>query len=562
MLLRLCIKNYILIDKLELDFKKGLTVITGETGSGKSIIIDALMILFGAKIAKNITRDNTQKLTFEVEFKLNNNESINWLKNNDFIDVDDSSLLICKRVIDNENKSKIYINGYAATNLQIKQLGEMILDIYSQHSSITLLKNETQRKLLDTYAGINEDVIRLGCIYKNINIIQNKIAVIEKQIDETSHKKNSLLAILDEFNHLNIKEGEWLELNTRHKELLNSALIITELNNVSTLIQNSENSIIKQLNYVNKILSKLPLDKNKIDQLLDLVEGLSIDLKELDYLIESIAININQDEFELEKIENKISDIFDKSRKYKVDPEKLLEYISEIKLELTMLSESSDIGLLKNSLSSEFEKYFNLAKSISNNRNKFADKLSINITNILYKLAINGEFKVKVIQSDSPLNYGNENIEYMISYNKGIPLQPFAKVASGGELSRTALALYLLLSNQSPPDVIIFDEIDVGISGKVTSFIGEMLRMLGETKQIVCITHQPQTASYANNHLVVNKTNAENKTVTSINYVNGLQRVNEIARMLGGINITSTTLSHASEMLEVAKNTKNNFKEF
>ena len=553
MLLRLCIRNYILIESLTLDFTKGLTVITGETGSGKSIIIDALMILFGTKVSKNIIRDTAQKLIFEAEFMLNNDASIKWLENNDLINEDNQNILICKRVIDNYNKSKIYINGYASTNLQIKQLGEIILDIYTQHASITLLKNDVQRQLLDNYAGIDKEVIKLTGIYKNIISLKDKKAIMQKQLEQTNKRKEYLNAIIEDLDELDIKEQQWNDLNTRHKELVNSSLILTELNNATMIVQNNDNSIIKQLNYINNKISKLPLDQLKINQLLQLIEEATIELNELDYLIESIANTISQDSDESEQIEKKISSIFEKARKYKVAPENLFNYITQHKLELASCCDNTDLKSLDQQLTNEINLYASLAQIITDKRTKYAHVLSVNITKSLGDLAINGEFKVALTTNNLPSMYGNENIEYMISYNKGIALQPLAKVASGGELSRTALALYLLLSSHNPPDIIIFDEIDVAISGKVTSFIGEMLAMLGKTKQIICITHQPQTASYAENHLVVSKHSSNNKTITAINYVTEQERIDEIARMLGGVVITDTTLSHAQEMLQTVK---------
>ncbi len=547
MLLRLKISNYLLIEQLELDFLAGLTVVTGETGSGKSIIIDALMLLFGSRIPKDIIRDSQKQLTFEAEFKLSNPTTVEWLKANDLEDSDNLDSLICRRVIDHQGKNKTYINGNAVTNGQIKALGELILDIHIQYASVTLLKSETQRNLLDEYAGIQTKI--LYSIFKALNEAKHKLNLAVTKTKVLDAEKERLEVLISEFSALNLKPGEWDEINLEHKQLANAGEVLQEFDFAQNILQGEEYAIIKKISLLNSRLQKIIPYVPKALELTNLLSSAEIELQEISNSLEALATTIELDPDGLAKLEERINIIFDLSRKHKILPEQISEKLDEWAQELDNIIHSNDIAYLEKEVSRLDSEYTKLAKEISIVRKRFAKELGLKVTDYLHQLAITGEFSVLLNQLSEPTGHGLENVEYQVSFNKGIAAQALAKAASGGELSRTALALYLLLSIHNPPEIIIFDEIDVGIGGKVASIVGELLNKLGLVKQVICITHQPQTASFGDNHLVVRKHNNQAVSLAEISYVNSDERINEIARMLGGVKITPTTLSHAKEML-------------
>ena len=523
MLARLKVANFLLIEQLELNFYAGLTVVTGETGSGKSIIIDALMLLFGARVAKDIIRVSQKQAIFEAEFSLSNSLTIVWLEDNDLLDLDNPKNVICRRVVDRQGKNKAYINGHAVTSAQIKALGELILDIHIQHASITLLKSETQRNLLDEYAGI---VIRsLSAIYKSWNDAKQKLHHALSQTEALAVKQQVLAETLAEFATLNLQASEWDELNIQQKQLANAEEVLQELDYAQNILNGPEHTVIKKISHLSSRLQKIAPYFPKVEELIALLTSAEIELQELSNSLSFIATTVEQDPGLLSSVENRINEVFDLSRKYRIAPEQIGEKVREWQNELNALTDGYNIEELRQEVRRLGMEYSVLAKQISITRQKSAKELGAKITEYLHELAIRGEFQVSLVPLSEAGGYGLENIEYQVSFNKGITLQPLAKVASGGELSRTALALYLLLSVHNPPEVIIFDEVDVGIGGKVASIVGEMLFKLGKVKQVICITHQPQTASFGNNHLIVSKHNKQEVTLAEVAYVDGDKRV-------------------------------------
>lgn len=553
MLTRLVITNFLLIEQLELELHTGLTVVTGETGSGKSIIIDALMLLFGARAPRDIIRDGQKSVAFEAEFHLSNLPAIDWLTSNDLLDIDNPTSLICRRVIDCHGKNKSYINGSSVTNSQMKILSDYVLDIHTQHASITLLNPDMQRNLLDEYAQISPITQNLANVFKLINETKHKLDIARASDKELSLRRQQLADSITELSELGLKSHEWEELNAKHKQLANATNILSELGVVQTALQAEDISIIKQINQLNSRLSKIETYDERVRQLVELLNSVTIELKEVGYSIDTIAASIDQDPQLLTDIETRINHIFEVSRKYHILPEQIGENLATLQLELSSLIEDGDISKLEQTLVELEAQYQQLAHQISQARTKYAAQVADKVTQYLHQLSLTGEFKIELSALSAPSSYGLENVEYKVGFNKGMALQPLAKAASGGELSRTALALYLLLSMHNPPEIIIFDEIDVGIGGRVASKVGELLRMLGHSTQVICITHQPQTASYGDWHLVVAKRDNElGAAVTLVDYVVNDSRIDEIARMVGGTKITPTTLSHAREMLGIA----------
>lgn len=547
MLCQLKINNYLLLNHLELDFKSGLTIVTGETGSGKSIIIDGLMIIFGKKINKEVITQNSAN--FEAVFELGQASAISWLKENDLINHDDHNHLICRRSCDSLGKNKFYINGFNVTKTQIEILGEILLDIHTQHASINLLKESTQRELLDQYAGITSKVDEIKTLYQNIQSLTREINDLDVHNQSALDKINYLKNAIDELSNLNMQANTWEELEEQQRKLSNVQTTLNQINDALNLIENQDSSVIQQLKQLSQYLHKLSGIETKASEIAKLCDESLIQINEISYELNQIAKNTVDDPQTLNQLEERMDQIFTLARKHKINPQGIPEYIALLTNELKQLIPTTNLGELQKQLSEYQDQYNTLSQEISIARKQAADTLNTKINKILPTLAINGNFTINVIDSKAN-SFGTNKIEYQVSFNQGMAPQALTTAISGGELSRVALALYLELSQNITPEVIIFDEIDVGIGGKIAALIGQMLKNLSNQSQVICITHQPQTASFAGSHLKVSKHNQEGSTITKVEWINDKSQVEEIARMLSGINITETTLTHAKEMLK------------
>ncbi|RTK96269.1 MAG: DNA repair protein RecN [Neisseriaceae bacterium] len=549
MLLNLQIRNFLLINELELDFENGLTVITGETGSGKSIIIDALMIIFGAKTNSEIIRQDHNSASFSATFEVNNPQIISWLTDANYVNEDDDNTIICRRVIDQNNRSKVYINNNMVTIGAMKELGDMLLDIHTQHASIALLKPDNQRILLDDFAKTTPEVNKLKELYNNINQLNEQIDTARKSSQDIMLKQEILTEKINDLIELDLANNEWENLQIEQKQLANASLILQELDYSLNALNNEHSSLSDTVLSIGSRLDKISDYLPTYTQISQLINSIDAELSELEHEIQHTANSIEQNPEQLAIVDARIDEIYTKARKYRIRPEDIVIQISQWQQELENLFAETDIEKLEAELATLQQEYKDIASKVSIIRKNTANTLSNQVTELLHKLAITGEFKIQIEQLPSPSMYGLDSIQYQICFNKGMQLQPLNKAASGGELSRVALALYVILSINNPPEIIVFDEIDVGIGGGVAEVVGTLLHDLGKSKQVICITHQPQTASCGNYHLLVSKHIDNGITASQIDYLNNKARINEIARMLGGLQITETTLKHAEEML-------------
>lgn len=551
MLANLQIKDFLLIEELELDFFNGLTVITGETGSGKSITIDALMLIFGAKANADIIRSEQNQASFSATFQVDNGKILSWLQTREFLDSSEENSIICRRVIDRNGRSKAYINSLPVTLGVMKELGEMLLDIHTQHASIALLKAENQRMLLDEFAGVSDLVVELGDKYRLVNSLQNKLDAAEEFSQDLVLKQQILGEKIEDLANLNLQAAEWDELQVQQKNLASASLVLQELDFALNLVSGEQSSLADLAATINSRLTKISEFLPNYAQVTQLANSIEAEIGELDHELQLAAHKVEQDPEQLAQVDARIDEIYTLARKYRIQPEEILPRLESWRTELATLVQDTDLELIARELANAKVNYLSLAQQISLKRHKVAAELSTKVTKLLHKLAISGEFKVALQASEQWTVVGVDNIQYQVCFNQGMTLQSLTKVASGGELSRVALALYVTLSINNPPEVIVFDEIDVGIGGGVAEVVGTLLKELGVAKQVICITHQPQTACCGDLHLQVSKQTVAGHTQSQINYIQDAKRVNEIARMLGGLNITETTLNHAREMLKM-----------
>lgn len=552
MLLNLQIKNFLLIEHLEIEFNEGLTVITGETGSGKSIIIDGLMLVFGARANPNMIRLGQTSAIFSASFSIENFDIQNWLEEKGFISDVGSNSLICRRVIDINGKSKAQINGVAASIGELKYLGDKLLAIHAQHAAMALLNSDGQRNILDQFAGVADQVLNLQQLFNQINLLQKQLHRAEQLNQDLLFKRDLLQEKVSIIEELNIQGHEWAELQIKHKQLANANFITQELELARNLMDHDEYSLNRLCNLLSNSLAKLHEFLPNKQQIQNLIQSIDVELSELSHELDLAASQIELDPHLLAQVEERIGQIYTTARKLNLLPEGLLEQLKIWQDELISLGNDLDLQALTEQLANAKQQYLLLAEQISTSRGDFAQELTIKVNHLLKQLSIGGEFAIEITRSEQWFSYGIDNINYQASFNLGMPAKSLGRVVSGGELSRVALALYVALGANSQPQLIIFDEIDVGIGGGVAHSVGKLLKSLGSTKQVICITHQPQTACAGDFQLSVSKFNTANLTTTKINYVAADSRITEIARMLSGNKITETTFNHAREMLSGA----------
>ena len=550
MLENLLIKNYVIVDELDLSFLLGFSSLTGETGAGKSILIDALSLALGARSESGVVKKGNEKADITATFNLKgNDEAQAWLSLNEFEESDNQLLL--RRVINKDGKSKAFINGIPSTISQLKAIGESLVDIYSQNTHHSLLKKTAQREILDSFLDSKEEIKLLKKLYsewQRLSVEQDKFLKNKEsflnELNETEEKYN-------EFSGLNFSYEEWNQLQIDQKFLANGKELIGGVNKCISIIDEGDislNSLSREAQVELKNLHALDTRLENANNIMSSIQAESLELaRELSNYLQNVDIDENLQQ----RVEEKIQSIFNFCRKYNVKPENLesesdtwLQRLEELK---GMLGEKDISAIVKEAKVS----YDNVATNVSNQRKTAASSLSNLITEKLNQLSFNdATFRVDLIPSE-PTTHGNENIQFLVSTFKGGDLQPIQKVLSGGELSRISLAIRVASIANIDVPTMIFDEVDVGIGGGVAEVVGNLLKDLGDKKntQALVITHLPQVAAKANNHYKVSKNQAGDSITSKIHHLNESERIDEIARMLAGIKVTDKAIDHAKEIL-------------
>ena len=550
MLENLLIKNYVIVDELDLNFLLGFSSLTGETGAGKSILIDALSLALGSRSESGVVKKGNEKADITATFNLEgNDEAQAWLSLNEFEESD--SQLLLRRVINKDGKSKAFINGIPSTISQLKSIGESLVDIYSQNTHHSLLKKTAQREILDNFFDSKEEMQVLKKLYsewQRLSVEQDEFSKNKEsflnELNETEEKYN-------EFSGLNFSYEEWNQLQIDQKFLANGKELIAGVNKCISIIDEGDislNSLSREAQVELKNLHALDTRLENANNIMSSIQAESLELaRELSNYLQNVDIDENLQQ----RVEEKIQSIFNFCRKYNVKPENLesesetwLQRLEELK---GMLGEKDISAIVKEAKVS----YDNVATNVSNQRKTAASSLSNLITEKLNKLSFNdATFRVDLIPSE-PTIHGNESIQFLVSTFKGGDLQPIQKVLSGGELSRISLAIRVASISNIDVPTMIFDEVDVGIGGGVAEVVGNLLKDLGDKKntQALVITHLPQVAAKANNHYKVSKKQAGDSITSKIHLLNESERIDEIARMLGGIDVTKKAIDHAKEIL-------------
>ncbi|MDY7540503.1 DNA repair protein RecN [Undibacterium sp. RTI2.1] len=546
MLRTLAIRDFVIVDAIELDFSAGFTVFTGETGAGKSILIDALSLSLGGRGDASMVREGAARADICAEFSLDANSSV-WLTEHDF--ANDDNQLILRRVIDNAGRSKAYINGITATAGQLRELGDLLVDIHGQHAHQSLLKSDAQRALLDMQGGLQASAQEVAQLFKTWRNLVKQREEFERDSKNVLLEKERLEWQVKELDKLQIQPGEWESISHEHSRLAHAASLLEGAQEAADLITESDHPMLSQLSSLQQKLSKLLDYDPALQPVIDVLDSARINLQETSYALNDYLSRIELDPARLRTVEARMESIHSTARRFHVTPETLHLEFATLSEQLLQLADASDIQALKAQEEKAFATYKKNAQQLSKARRQTAQELSAAVTTAMQDLSMSGGSFAIALSKCEPASYGLEQIEFQVAGHAGVQPRSLAKVASGGELARISLAISVITSCATATPTLIFDEVDSGIGGGVAEVVGRLLKRLGQDRQVLCVTHLPQVASQANQHFEVSKNSDDGKTHSQIARLDSKQRVEEIARMLGGLEITATTRKHARELL-------------
>lgn len=552
MLRTLTIRDFVIVDAIELEFSNGFTVFTGETGAGKSILIDALQLALGGRGDASMVREGAAKADITAEFALTTTAA-SWLAANEFSADEGGALL--RRVIDNAGRSKAFINGVAATAAQLRELGEMLVDIHGQHAHQTLLKPDAQRELLDNQIAVRDpeahgEVLEVATLYRAWRALVRQREEYETNAKNVLIERERLEWQVSELDKLAPKAGEWSEISNEHSRLSHAASLLEGAQEALAAISESDHPILSQLSSLNQKLGKLVDVDAQLQAVLDCMEPARIQLQEAVYALNNYIDKVELDPDRLREVDARMEALHSAARKYRVTPEELHEEHAALAGKLRQLADASDIDGLRKQEGKAEAAYMEVAKRLSKRRDKAAKELGAQVTSAMQELSMSGGCFAVALNPAEPGAHGLEQVEFLVAGHTGVAPRPLAKVASGGELARISLAISVITSHATTVPTLIFDEVDTGIGGGVAEVVGRLLKRLGRERQVLCVTHLPQVASQANQHFQVAKGTTEGgRTVSRIDVLDSRARVEEVARMLGGIEITETTRKHARELL-------------
>jgi len=547
MLQALSIRNFVIVEQLDLEFSQGYTTLTGETGAGKSILIDALSLALGARNEGEVIRNGCDKADISVTVGIQNNLGAEaWLDENE-IEVDDD--LILRRVIYSDGRSRGFINGAAATVGQLRALGEFLVDIYSQNAHHSLLNVNTQRKILDAFSGSNALAKQVAEQYKAWHALHVQQAGIEKNAAAYADELAELRDKTRELTQLGFAADEWEDLQVEHSRLANSAELIAGVEESLHLISEGELDALSMVSQAQQKLSDLVELDSALKEASETIDSAVIQLQETARSLSRYLQREDIDPARLSEVESRIQAVHGMARKYRAQPDELPELLSTWETRMTELESFANDGELAKQVEAALATYMQSANTLSEARKISAQDLSAKISEEMQRLSLSGgQLKVALEPCEQSAN-GLEQVAFLVAGHAGVEPRPLNKVASGGELSRISLALHVTTAAQGSVPCMIFDEVDVGIGGGVAEVVGKLLKQLGENRQVLVITHLAQVAAQAAQHLQVSKTQIDNTTLSHIQQLSDEERVEEIARMSGGLEITDATRKHAEEML-------------
>jgi DNA repair protein RecN (Recombination protein N) len=548
MLRRLFIRDFVIVDRLELEFAAGFGALTGETGAGKSILVDALSLALGERADAAVIRTGCERTEVVAEFDVSPDSAVAaWLQANDF---ESASSLMLRRVVDAGGRSRAYLNGAPATVGQLREAGAFLADIHGQHAHLSLTRSDAQRRLIDACAGQLEAVSELGRRYKTWRQLREAREGATRDLQASERERELLDFQVRELTTLAFDAQVWQDENAEHRRLSHAVGLIEGVDAALALLDDSEAAAARLVDQASSRLGHLVDHDSALREPVELLEGARIQLDEAVHALSRYRERLELDPQRLGELEARIDAVMGLARKHRALPEELPEILAGMRQRLDELQLAADPVALAQREEEALSRYREQAALITAGRRRVAGELSKAITAAMQDLAMaGGSFAVELQPLDEPGSHGLENLEFMVAANPGQPLRPLGKVASGGELSRIGLAIQVIVSQSTEAATLIFDEVDVGIGGGVAEIVGKLLRQLGMARQVLCVTHLPQVAAQADWQWSIAKEVKAGATVSSVTALDTSGRIDELARMLGGVRITETTRSHAREML-------------
>ncbi len=554
MLQTIVLRDFVIVNHLELDFSSGFTVLTGETGAGKSILLDALGLVLGERADSSQIREGSDRAEISALFRI---EAVlikhfsKWLDEQGFPLEDGGQGLLLKRTVESNGRSRAFINGSTATLAQLREAGDQLVDIHGQHAHQLLLKGGAQRELLDRHANLISLASEVIQSFKTLNESRRRLMQAENAGQNIEREREHLEWQLEELTELSPQEGEWATIQTEHARLANGAKIITGCQEVIDVLSDAENSVGSILSKATVAMGSLAEHDPALADISQALESTQIQIDEAAHSLNRYLQKLELDPERLKQVEDRMQALHGAARKYRIETDELPALLLETSERLDALTASKNIEALREKVGQEELIYLKLAKKLSQKRSSAAIDLSQLVTDAMQDLSMSGgRLEIALLPLTEGGANGLEQVEFLVAGHAGSTPRPLAKVASGGELARISLAISVITSKASFTPSLIFDEVDAGIGGAVAETVGKLLRRLGESHQILCVTHLPQVAAQGNHHLKVSKSQVNDKTLSQVASLARSERVEEIARMLGGATITDTTRRHARELLE------------
>ncbi|MCB1908052.1 MAG: DNA repair protein RecN [Rhodocyclaceae bacterium] len=549
MLRSLQIRDYVIVDHLDLEFGTGFGALTGETGAGKSILLDALSLLLGGRGEASVIRDGCERAELGADFDVPADGEIrSWLERH-HLDSEEGGLLL-RRVVERNGRSRAWINGTAVTLAQLRELGDGLADIHGQHAHHALLKGEAQRRMLDALGGseaLARQVARAWTAWQQATAARDRA---EQAREQLARERELLGWRLEELGALEFDPAEWAAVNQEQSRLAHAARLLEGAMAAREALTQAEPGLVDQLERHAGRLAALAEFDAVLGETAELLQSAAIQAGEAAHGLGRYCEQLEIDPERLAAIDDRIARVTGVARKYRVDPDALPGLQAATEAELERLRRATDVASLAAEESARAEAYRVVASQLSAVRRQAAAALGEAVTEAMQSLAmVGGRFEVTLEMEPQGSAHGLERVEFQVAGGVGQPLRPLGKVASGGELSRIGLAIQVIASRNGATPTLIFDEVDVGVGGRVAEIVGQMLRRLGRDRQVLCVTHLPQVAAQADWQWTISKEVRDGATLSRVHELDPVARVDEIARMLGGVRITATTREHASEML-------------
>lgn len=556
MLIHLSIRDFAIVDALELDFTGGFTALTGETGAGKSILLDALALTLGDRADADVVRSGAERAEVVAEYAIAQSGPIVELLSENALEGDEGRLIV-RRVVERNGRSRAFINGRSATLAQLREIGEALVDIHGQHAHQSLTRADTQRDIVDRHGRLEEHAATVAGAYRSWQQTRRAREEYQTHAAARDAERDQLVWRVEELQRLAPQPLEWETLRDEHARLAHAASLVEGTQAALDGLSEADGSVVAQLGAIATRLRALVAYDARLTEIVAALEGGQSQLQDVASSIRHYCERVDIDPARLAAVNERIDALHSTARKLRARPEDLPRLLDEAQARLAAIEQSSNLEALEREEADAHEHYAQAATVLTRERKRVAGLLAKQVAAVMKELALGvARFEIAFTPLEGGSPGGDERVEFQIATNAGVEPRPIARIASGGELSRIGLAIQVVASKASTVPSLIFDEVDAGIGGAVAEIVGRRLNALGSERQVLCVTHLPQVAARANQQWSVAKTELKGQTRSRVTVLDDKGRIDEIARMLGGAEITALTRRHAAEMLGLKPTTK------